>query len=452
MCLGACFAFAMRSAQPYMPPAVPETGASGGQSLNRIVLWALLTVLIAYQPLSTDTLLPSLPSLTRAFSTTEAVIQWTLSGFFIGLAVAQLFYGPLSDRFGRRPVLIVGIGIYLAGSLACLFAPTVDTLIGARVVQAFGACAAPTIARAVVRDLFERAAAARALAYLGATMGLIPAVAPIIGGYLVTDIGWRAIFVFMTVIGVLTMLALVFAFGETNTRRSAEALNLRHMAASYRTLLGKREFVGFATTVAVIMCALVMFVSGSPFVLIRQFGLSAEGYAYYFAAIALAYSVGTVLAGRLTLRVGIERMVLIGGVIGVAAAGVMVALAWSRVEHPAAVIAPMTVFMVCIGFVAPNGFAGAISPYPTMAGAASSLLGFFQLGLAALATVLVANTVGWSMVSMTTVMLALALTSLAAYYLLIWRRHARHGGVMPAPAPGDEAAAAEIEAAANRPG
>lgn len=416
--------------------------------MSRIVLWALLTVLIAYQPFSTDTLLPALPALTGAFATTEAVIQWTLSGFFIGLAVGQLFYGPLSDRFGRRPVLMAGIGVYFVGSLACLFAPTVETLIAARFVQALGACAAPTIARAVVRDLYERAAAARALAYLGASMGLIPAVAPIIGSYLLTAFGWQSIFGFMTVIAVLTMLALLVAFTETNRHRSADALDLRRMAASYRSLLGEREFVGFAATVAVIMCALVMFVSGSPFVLIRQFGISAESYGYYFAAIAIAYSLGTVLAGRLTVRVGIERMVLIGGVIGVAAAAVMVVLAWSRVEHPAAVIAPVIAFMVCIGFVAPNGFAGAISPYPTMAGAASSLLGFFQLGLAAVATVLVANTVGWSMASMATMMLALALASLALYYLLIWRRHARHGGVAPA----EDAAVAEIEATANRPG
>jgi MFS transporter, DHA1 family, multidrug resistance protein len=393
--------------------------------LRRAAFWALLVTLIAYQPIATDTYLPALPAIERAFKTDAAMVQWTLSAFFLGIASAQLFYGPLSDRFGRKPVLMAGIGFFLVSSIACLFATTIETLIVARFFQAIGCCAGPTIARAVVRDVFAREHAARALAYLGAAMGIIPALAPIVGGFLLTTFEWRAIFVLMMAVAGLTLLALVGFFHETNTAPDPQALNLRRMAANYREMVGERVFMGFALTAACAIGGLVMFLSGSPHVIITQHGVAADAYGYLFAIIVFSYTAGTLASGRLTLKLGIERMVLIGALIGVTAGIAQAALAWAGHRSLTALLVPQGFYMVSLGFVLPNALAGAIGPYPTRAGAASALLGFIQLTLAAAITIGMAYAFGWTQRSMSTGLAVMTGCGLAAFWTLAWRARDR---------------------------
>jgi len=393
--------------------------------LRRAAFWALLITLIAYQPIATDTYLPALPSIARAFQTDAAMVQWTLSAFFLGIASAQLFYGPLADRFGRKPVLLGGIAIFLVGSIACLLATTIETLIVARFFQAIGCCAGPTISRAVVRDVFGREHAARALAYLGAAMGFIPALAPIVGGFLLTTFDWRAIFVFMLVVAALTLFGLVAFFHETNKAPDPQAFNLRRMAGNYREMLSERVFMGFALTAACAIGGLVMFLSGSPHVIITQHGVAADAYGYLFAVIVLSYTVGTLTAGRLTLKLGIERMVLIGALIGVAAGIVQAALAWAGHTSLVALLVPQGFYMISLGFVLPNALAGAIGPYPTRAGAASALLGFIQLTMAATITIGMAYAFGWTQLSMSTGLPVMSGCGLAAFWTLAWRARDR---------------------------
>ena len=394
--------------------------------MKRISFWALLITLIAYQPIATDTYLPALPSIARVFATDAAMVQWTLSAFFLGVAVAQLFYGPLSDRFGRKPVLVGGVSIFFAGSIACLLAPTIEALIAARFFQAIGCCAGPTIARAVVRDVFEREHAARALAYLGAAMGLIPALAPIFGGFLLTSFNWRAIFVAMAALGAVTLLCLGGLFHETNQNRDPDALDRRRMAANYRQMLGERSFMGFALTISFAIGGLVIFLSGSPHVIITQHGATPNAYGYYFGAMALSYSTGTLVSGRITMRVGIERMVLTGVGIGVLAGLTQAGLTLAGERTLEALLVPQGLYMICLGFVLPNAMAGAIGPYPAKAGAASALLGFIQLTTAAGLTIGVAYAVGWTQLTMSLGLAIMSVLALIAFWSLAWRAHTRH--------------------------
>lgn len=360
-----------------MPPA---------KSLSVTVL---LTALVALGPISTDLYLPSLPGMVRHFGADVAEVQLTLSLFIAGLAMAQLAYGPLSDRFGRRPAMLCGLGIYVAASLACLAAPSMPVLILARFVQAVGACAGPVLARAIVRDVHGREGAARVLAYMSAAMALAPAVGPIIGGFVEAYLGWRANFAVLTLYGGVGLAAAAFMLPETNAQPDPEAARPANMLANYRRLLGARVYLGYVLACAFAYSAIFAFISGSSFVLVDMVGLDPRQYGFCFAAVVVGYIAGATLAGRLTRRTGHDRPILLGGLLASLAGLLLLGVGWSGVEWrgatgAAAFVLPMAVAMVGIGLVMPNAMAGAIGPYARLAGAASALLGFIQMSVAAL--------------------------------------------------------------------
>ncbi|MFA7430842.1 MAG: multidrug effflux MFS transporter [Rhodospirillaceae bacterium] len=379
----------------------------------------LLTVLVAFGPISTDMYLPSLPDMTRAFNTSVSQVQLTLSVFIAGFACGMLVYGPLSDRFGRRPVLIGGVALYMLASIACLFAPTIEALVASRFIQAVGACAGPVLARAVVRDVYTREEGARMLSYMASAMALAPAVGPILGGWLHATLGWRSNFAVLAVFGLAVLAATWWMLRETNTRRDPQALKPARLLRNYVSLFGSRVFMGYTLTVGFAFGGLFSFISGSSFVVIDVLGVAPSNFGFVFAAVVVGYMSGAFSSAKLTMKLGIERVLLIGTALATAAGGILASLALSGIQEVAAIVAPMTVYFFACALIIPNGTAGAIGPFPSKAGTVSALLGFLQMGLGATAGGLVGLLHDGTTVPMAVTIALMGTASLTAYAFIV---------------------------------
>ncbi|PHQ69003.1 MAG: Bcr/CflA family drug resistance efflux transporter, partial [Sneathiella sp.] len=254
-----------------------------------------LSAAVALGPLSTDMYLPTFPLLAEVFGASAAEVQLTLSVFTFGIAVCQLIYGPLTDRFGRKPILLVGLLLYAAACYGCLIATTIDELIMFRLIQALGVCAAIVVPRAMVRDLFAREQAAKQLSRMGTIMGLAPAIAPIIGGYLAVFYGWHAVFLFLGTAGLLVAAVVYFLVDESHKARDKNSLHPRHILSNYIALLRHREFMGFAMAGGLCFAGLFAFISGSPLVLIEFFGIAPDHFGYFFGMTVLGFMAGTLV-------------------------------------------------------------------------------------------------------------------------------------------------------------
>lgn len=397
----------------------PRPAPPGKPRPDSLIAAALLTALVAVGPMSTDLYLPSLPALTRALGTDVPTAQLTLSVFLAGFALGMLAYGPLSDRYGRRPLLLAGVALYTAGSVACALAPGIGVLIACRFVQALGAACGPVLARAVVRDVYGREGAARVLAYMGMAMALAPMIGPVLGGQLTVWIGWRANFWALTAFGAAGLAGVALLLVETNARPDPDATRLARLARNYASALGHRGFVGYLLIVAMVYSGIFAFISGSSFLLVDALGLAPDLYGLCFAAVVVGYMAGSFGAGRLTRRLGIDRMIALGLVVGCAGGAVMAALAWTRPPGVLEAVAPYFVFMIGAGLVLPNAMAGGVGPFPRMAGLASSLLGFAQMGIAALVGIAVAHLTDGTARPMAGALLLVCAAAAAAFLALV---------------------------------
>lgn len=350
---------------------------------------ALITALVATGPLSTDMYLPALPDIGRAFLADTAAVQLTLSVFLLGFAVAQLILGPLSDKFGRRPVLVGGMVVYFLASVWCVLADTIEVLTVARFFQAVGVCAGSAVGRAVVRDIHGREEAARMLSHISTAIAVAPLVAPLIGGQLALTFGWSSVFTAMAVVGAVLLALTAALLPETNLWREADALNPKRFMRNYAALLGMADYRAYLLSTAYCFSGLFAFISGASFVLIEDLGMSVETFGFAFGFVVVGYMVGAQVGGRMTKRRGVAHMVGLGGrlaaLTGMAGFMVQVLLPPSVFS----VIMPMALYLVSVGILLPNAMAGAIGPHQKMAGAASALLGFVQMAMAAGAGVLV---------------------------------------------------------------
>jgi DHA1 family bicyclomycin/chloramphenicol resistance-like MFS transporter len=342
------------------------------------LLW-LVTGCLMLQPLSTDLYLASLPSMAGDFGVAPAAVQHTLSLFVIGFGTAQLVSGPLSDRFGRRPVLIGGLTLYLLSSVACALAPGLDWLVIARFAQAIGCCTGVVVARAIIRDAYTPAEGARVLARASSLLSLAPILGPILGGYLQVAFGWRAAFVALALAGLAVWIAALRRMKESNRKPNPEAMRMGSLARGYLDVARTREFWAYALPGAISYATIFAFISGTPFVLIKVLGVPISHYGYYFAIGVLGYLGGTILCRRLLGRIGLQRALLMGTAIGMAGGVGFLVLVLADVRHVALVVAAQFVVMAAHGVNFPCTQSGSLAPFPEKAGAAAGLFGFISM-------------------------------------------------------------------------
>ncbi len=386
---------------------------------DSFALIAALGALAALGPLSNDIYLVSLPSMTEAFDAGVGRVQLTLTAFIVGFAIGQYVYGPLSDRFGRRPLMLAGLVLYVAASIVAASAVTVEVLIAARFFQAIGMCSGPVVGRAVVRDLYDRERAARLLSYMAVIAGFAPVVAPIVGSLLHVNFGWRANFVFVALYGLIALAVVARHFGETNPRPDPEALRLRRMAGNIGTLFSSRLYLGYALTASGVGSGMFAFISGSPFVFLQVLGFTAADFGYLFALPMSGYLLGSWVSGRFVLRLGMHRLLRLGIALALLGGLSMALLVALHVSHVAAILAPMFVFMFAFALVLPQAMAGALTPFPQIAGNASSVIGLCQYGLSAIVGTVVAALFDGTPLPMAGAIGIMALFSALAYVTLV---------------------------------
>ena len=374
----------------------------------------LLGALAALPPLSVDMGLPAFPALQRELHTTAAGTGLTLSLFMVGFSTAQLLLGPLSDRLGRRPVLLAGLVLYAVTGLLCATAGSIATLIAYRLVE--GACAASgtVMALAVTRDLFEGAAARQRLSYVSIVISVAPIVAPTLGSFMLLLGGWRAIYGFFGVTGV-TLLAVVAACLPETRRLPPVRLGV---LAGFARVIGHRRAFGHAVANAMGFGALFAYISGSPSVLMGALGLSAQAYGLLFALISAGIMAGAWLNSRIARRAATARTALGAALTAsfLSALGVLAVTAngWATL---AGLLPLLLVHTFCRGISAPNATHGALEPMGEIAGLASAVVGFLQMATAALSSAVVALLFP----VMGPAAMGLAMTGFSAAALLAWR-------------------------------
>ena len=334
----------------------------------------LLGVLVALPALGTDLFVPALPVLAQALAVEVGAAQFTLTTFFIGLAAGMLVWGPLSDRYGRKPVLCAGLAAMAAASLIAARVDSVGAVAAARLVQGLAMSSGAVIARTVVRDLHAHEQAARLLASMTIVFSIVPIAAPLAGAAIAGQAGWRAIFWCFAAVAALLLAATLAGLRETapRERRSAHPAEI---ARTFRIILGERRFVAAFLLIVCAHLGILAWVSSSAFVLIRGFGVSTTGYGFAFAAVMLGQISGAWACSRLVVRLGIPRLLRTGAAIMLAAGTTAAALAWTGAAAWPAVVLPFLVFLFGTALIVPNATAAALSPFPGFAGAAASLIG-----------------------------------------------------------------------------
>jgi DHA1 family bicyclomycin/chloramphenicol resistance-like MFS transporter len=380
--------------------------------------FALIVAITACGTLGMHLIIPALPDTAHALHVSPAAIQLTITLYLIGLAIGQLLYGPVSDRFGRRPVLLFGLALFTLAGMATAVAPNAITLVIARILQSIGACAGLVLGRAIVRDSATADRAAAQLALLTLVMSAAPAIAPVLGGYATAWFGWRAAFALLAIVGGVTLTLAVLLLPETNaTQASARASMLLGSIRLFRS----RAFCGYVVGGACTTTSFYAFMAASPFILVDLLHQPTERVGLYYLLLMAGVAAGGLTANRIAGRIRTAIALRVANAIAIFGAACFMLADVTGVLTVTTVIAPVVLFMVGAGMASPFALSGAVSVNPNSIGAASGLYGFTQMAYGALCTVVVEVWQPGSVFTVAVVLLGSALLGQAALSLAVRR-------------------------------
>lgn len=358
------------------------TAARAAAEPSRTIL-ILLVVMNGVGPVSLYLLVPVLPVLAKSFSTTISQIQLNVVLFMIGLAISQIVTGPLSDRFGRRPVLLGGLSLSVTATIACIFADTLSQLVTARFFQALGAATGMVMCRAIIRDIYPREKIGGMIALVTAVMMIAQMVAPLIGGLLDVNFGWHSIFYFMAGASVLVTAGVALGLPETRRRRIFS--DNAGFAQDVRFLLGSRVFISYALCQMLASAIIFLFAGGGPYIVVDHMGRSTAEYGLWYVTAGFAYMAGNLVSVRLSPRYGIEHMIWLG--LALQIVGSILNTIWGVIglnQMPSWLFGTHMIVTFGNAFAMSNASAGALSVRPQAAGTAAGIMGFLQFGCGSL--------------------------------------------------------------------
>lgn len=379
-------------------------------------LIVLLAATSALGPAATQILLPAVPAIRQDFAVSDDIAQMTLSLSMAAIAIGTLAYGPLSDKYGRKPIIMIGLLVAFIGSLLCAIAGTIEVLIAGRFVQAFGAAVGLVLARAIVRDVYGPVESARVIATLVMVMVVIPMISPAVGGELLIRFGWHSTGTAIAVFSIVMLFLISFSLPET-LKEPVPFEGVGAMARTFGELMSSRVFSGYAFCVTFVSVVFFSFISAGPEIVVSVMGRPANEYGYYFIMMPCGFMAGNYIARHYGLKLHGDHLMLIGMAIAIGGICLAFVLQLAGFRHPLALFGPVALTVCGNGITLPSAQAAAINQFPRMAGSASGLTGFLQMAVSAAAAQLVAAVYNGTAYPLLLIMLAASLLSLVSFRL-----------------------------------
>ncbi len=367
------------------------TSTNPPQTINRTGIIVILGSLIALGPLTIDMYLPAFPSIEKDLHTTNSQVVLTMTSYFFGIAIGQLFYGPLMDRFGRKRPLMIGLSLYLLASIDSSLSPDINSLIGARLIQALGGCAGMVASRAMVRDLFPVKETAKVFSTLILIMGVAPIVAPSLGGLVIESMGWRAIFVILSIFSFIMLMVILFLTPESKGPDKGISLKPLQVLKKYYEVGSNPVFLPYGLAGSFGMAGLFAYIAGSPWIIIEHLGYSETRFGWIFGINAGGFIAGSQLNRLFLAKYSTEQVTMVTG-ISTFLTGVLLLLGLTTGMLPDyGILILLCLLLLSLGSFSPNTMALALSPFTRLAGSAAALVGTIRMLAGAIATALVSG-------------------------------------------------------------